>query len=316
MTNEVSNWKKPGGKLGMVVLGCIVAGGVMLLDKILPWLIMFTQNTITLIAMIAVLSVMLYVLTQPKTWRLLGTIYFLIMRKLTGLVIEIDPIAIMERHVEEMRVRVEKMRKAMNEMRGLVRRNSDRLDRESNRLQNELVKLKEFRNRGQVAGVKQSEIMVKMLKESVEKRQVRLDTSKKWVEILSKLSEYASIQADYNAQFVELKKEEYEEVKAQHSAFKSALSVLGDSPDALAEYNMALDHMELDMATKLGEMESVLDETGGLLGQIDVEEAITSERADNILLQYERGEGIFSASSWEALPRETETETNNSKFKF
>jgi hypothetical protein len=298
--NKISPWSRPGGKLGMVVLGCIVAGGIMLFNDILPWLILFTKNTITLVIMIVVLCTILYVITQPKTWRMLSTIYFLIMRKITGLFIKIDPIAIMERHVDEMRERVKKMKKAMIELRGLVKRNKARLEDKELALQNELIKLKKYRETNQLAGVRQSEIMVKMLEESVSKRRQRLVNSEKWVKVLSKVSEYASIQADYNYQFVQLKKEEYEEVKAQHNAFKSAMSVRNNNPDALAEYNMALEYMDTDMAMKLGEMESVLDEAGGLLGQIDMEETITSERADMILAQFENGEGIFSPETWSA----------------
>lgn len=42
--SSLSNWEKPGGKTGMVVLGLLGAGGLMLFYKALPFLITLLQS--------------------------------------------------------------------------------------------------------------------------------------------------------------------------------------------------------------------------------------------------------------------------------
>ena len=46
--SSLSNWEKPGGKTGMVVLGLLGAGGLMLFYKALPFLITLASNTLYL----------------------------------------------------------------------------------------------------------------------------------------------------------------------------------------------------------------------------------------------------------------------------
>lgn len=85
--SSLSNWEKPGGKTGMVVLGLLGAGGLMLFYKALPFLITLASNTLYL-------GLIAGIIYHPKFRKICSATYFMLMRKLTGLVIEIDPIAI------------------------------------------------------------------------------------------------------------------------------------------------------------------------------------------------------------------------------
>ena len=91
------------------------------------------------------------------------------------------------------------------------------------------------------------------------------------------------------------RKDEYESIKAQHKAFSSIMSIIKGSPDELADFTYAMDFMAKDMTLRLREMSDVIDETGGLLTQMNVEDAITSQRANELLRLYEENgiEGLF-----------------------
>jgi hypothetical protein len=91
----VDLWKQPGGTLGKV--GLWVMGGSLLYGayKALPYLIAFTQNIFTLTLLMMGLGCVLYVAFSPEMRKILKLIYLQICRKLTGLIVEIDPIAIL-----------------------------------------------------------------------------------------------------------------------------------------------------------------------------------------------------------------------------
>lgn len=64
---KVSAWQKPGGTLGMIVAGVAIAGGVILINKILPFLIALTTNMITLAFLVAVLAGIAFLVTNKQT---------------------------------------------------------------------------------------------------------------------------------------------------------------------------------------------------------------------------------------------------------
>ena len=63
--SSLSNWEKPGGKTGMVVLGLLGAGGLMLFYKALPFLITLASNTLYLGLLLGLIAGIIYLLCNP-----------------------------------------------------------------------------------------------------------------------------------------------------------------------------------------------------------------------------------------------------------
>jgi hypothetical protein len=55
----------------------------------------------------------------------------------------------------------------------------------------------------------------------------------------------------------------------------------------MAMFQSAMDFMANDINAKLGEMEHVLDSTGGLLAQYSLDNEVTNSKADALLKKYE-----------------------------
>ena len=101
--NVVDLWKQPGGTLGKVGLWVMGASLLYGIYKALPYLITFTQNVFTLALMMMGLGCVLYVAFSPEMRKILKLMYLQICRKITGLIVEIDPIAILENSISEMK---------------------------------------------------------------------------------------------------------------------------------------------------------------------------------------------------------------------
>src|ERR1700739_2350063 len=78
-------WERPEGVTGQIVGVSLIAGAGYLLYKLLP-------------AIIA----MLYVITDRRFWRLGSYLYRNMMRKITQVFVEIDPIGVMRTYVSEL----------------------------------------------------------------------------------------------------------------------------------------------------------------------------------------------------------------------
>ena len=298
---KISPWEKPGGTLGMVVAGGALAGGAILLYKILPFLITLTTNILTLGMLVAVLSGIAFLISDKRFRKTVSMVYFLIMRKITGFVIEIDPIAIVEAKVKEMKEKIQVIDKQMGNINGLITQNKRRVDSKKEELEKQLGLLKEYEQRNMLDRAKITERQVVRLKGAIERQTKRLEDSEKWKEILKKLKERADLVVVDTENEVNDRKEEYESIKAQHKAFSSIMSVIKGNPDDLEDFTHAMDYMAYDISMRLGEMSNVIDETGGLLSQISVEDGVTSKKAAELLQKYENEgiEGLFSASNKE-----------------
>ena len=299
---KISPWEKPGGTLGMVVAGCAVAGGAILLYNILPWLITLTTNILTLGMLVAVLAGIAFLISDKRFRKTVSMIYFLIMRKITGIIIEIDPIAIVEAKVKEMKEKIQVINKQMGNINGLIMQNSRRVEDKKAELEKQLGMLKQYEKQGLADHAKITERQIVRLQAAVERQTKRLEDSEKWLEILKQLKERADLVVVDTENEVNDRKEEYESIKAQHKAFSSIMSIIKGNPDDLEDFTHAMDFMAYDITMRLGEMSSVIDETGGLLSQISVEDGVTTEKAAELLRKYEANgiDGLFTKSNSES----------------
>lgn len=301
---KISNWDKPGGGLGLAVATALGVGAVVGLYHILPWLIELTKNIYTLGALVGGLVVIGAVLSSKEFRQNVSMAYFILMRKIAGIIIETDPIAIVEHQLMQMREKIQLINEQMGKIRGLITRNERRVEVKKSELEDELMKLAEFKKHPEkAANAKVAENQVRRLRDAVERTQKRLAESRQWYEILKKLKEHANLVVEDTENEVEDRKEEYEAIKAQHQAFSSIMSVLKGNPNEMINFTRAMDYMANDIAFRLGEMSDVIDETGGILSQIDVEDALTSARAAEILKQYEEGgiESLFEKHEVKAI---------------
>lgn len=304
VSSKVSNWEKPGGKLGFAIAALAAGGGAILLYNILPWLITLASNMLTLGLLVIALSAIAFVLCDKSFRENFSMVYFMIMRKIAGIIIEIDPIAIVEHKLEEMRDKIEEITSNMSKIKGLITRNKQRVAIKKNELAHELELLAEYKRRpDKAANAKVSERQVERLTAAVKRTEQRLKDSEQWLKVLEKLKERAELVVKDTENEVQDRKEEYESIKAQHAAFSNIMSIIKGNPNDMVNFTRAMDFMADDIAYRLGEMSDVIDGTSGLLDQIEVEDALTSAKAAKILEQFEKGgiDSLFSSDKPKAL---------------
>ena len=297
-----SPWEKPGGTLGMICAGLAVGGGLFLLWHLLPIMITLASNVLYLILMLLAIGILGYILTSKKFWHTFGLAYFIIMRKITGFFIKIDPVAILEDYIKDLQKRIKEVDENVTKVRGLIKKNERRVSETKDKLDEALSKKKRYEKMGQGSFAAQTNGLIVMYEKALKERTQRLSTSKKWLEALVKLQQYATFNVGLNQEKVQLMKEEYEEIKQTGKTFRSIKSALNGDPDIMSDFEMACEIMENEITFNLGEIEGMIDETNGILSQADADNAAMSDKANLILAKYEQQEGIFSEAHWKSLP--------------
>jgi phage shock protein A len=131
-------WNTKEGKFGtvgmLVILGFLVYG----FSLALPWVLWFATNVITLILTLTAGYLLLRILFSPNTWAL----YKIMVRKIAGWIINLDPIALLEEGIIEMRNRLQeftgqraKLKGAKRTVDAAIQQNEETIGNEQRRAQ-------------------------------------------------------------------------------------------------------------------------------------------------------------------------------------
>lgn len=287
--NTVSKWEKPGGTTGMIVLGVVVGAIAINITPIMNFIAAACASTLSAIGMAAALFLVLYCLFDPRIRNIGSTIYFMIMRKIEGLLVDYDPISIVKRKIMQMNNKIQEITDNMGKLRGLIDKSEKRIQDKKKQCDHDFQLLNKYKEAGKAQDAAVYERQVARLTEVIKNSEARLIQSKQWYEIMGKLKHQAELTVLDATNEVNERVEEWEMIKAQHKAFTSIVGIINGKDDQFSLFTRAMDHMADDISQKLGEMSFIIEETGGLMSKIDMDNLVMSDKANALLAQYNSG---------------------------
>src|ERR1700756_445331 len=111
-----SFWSRPEGKTGMIVIGIAAAALVYGWGMIVPFIVSMLADTLHMVFLALMLAAVLFVIFSSRTHLL----FRLIMRWITGLIVNIDPIGILKDHLSQMRKRRDLMLQQISNVSGQI----------------------------------------------------------------------------------------------------------------------------------------------------------------------------------------------------
>lgn len=294
---EITNWDKPGGGLAKVVAVVIGIAVVVGFFNILPFLLAAATNLLYLVLECAALAGILFLATNKQFKAFIGAGYFILMRKLAGLLVELDPIAIVRMKIAKMNSKLEEIGQTIGRIRGLIDTSEKGINSKKRELKDNLDQVQYWKEQNKLEKAQVAKNQANRLEEFIKNKLQRLKDSKKWYEILCKLEEMTKLTVIDTENEVAIREEEFKEIKEQHKAYKSVMSIIKGDPDDMAMFQAAMDFMANDISAKLGEMEHVLNSAGGLIDQYEADKAISSKQANELLERYDKFgiDGMFES---------------------
>ncbi|NRB51684.1 MAG: hypothetical protein HRU41_28690 [Saprospiraceae bacterium] len=286
-----SFWQRPEGVTGMIFLAALIIGGGVLLSSALPLLISLAQNTLYLAGMLAVLGVLVYMVLDPKMRTLVWYMYKSVMRWVTGLFVQIDPIGILKSYVDDLKSNLRKMNKQISQLRGQMHKLQEVIHNNKKDIQTNLNLASKAKSSNKDAIMILKSRKAGRLKES----NMRLEDLYKKMEImyrvLTKMYENSQILMEDIKDQVEVKEQERKAIHASHNAMKSAMSVISGDPDKRAMFDMAMEAVTEDVAQKVGEMERFMEMSSSFMDSVDLQNGIFEEEGLKMLEKWEK-EGV------------------------
>jgi FtsZ-binding cell division protein ZapB len=121
-----SYWSKPEGVTSLLFMGAAGAAALYFWNKIAAFLIEVTKNTLYLGFLMAILALLIFLFTSKDVRTAVFFLFKTLMRNVTGLIIKLDPIAIMKIYIDDLKEKREKMQGQINTLAGqLVKLNKN-----------------------------------------------------------------------------------------------------------------------------------------------------------------------------------------------
>lgn len=272
-------------------MAALVLGGGYLLYQALPTLITLASNTLYLAGLLAALAAIVYMVLDPKMRNLVWYIYKSIMRSITGVFVQIDPIGILKSYIEDLKDNLGKMNSQISNLKGQMYKLGEMIKQNNRNIQNNLNLAGKAKETGREA------LMVLQARKAgrLQDSNVKLEDLYKRMEVLyrvlTKMYENSEIMLEDLSDQVVVKEQEYKAIKASHSAMRSAMNILSGNSDKKYMYDMALEAMAEDVGQKVGEMERFMDMSKNFMDGIDLQNGVFEEEGLAMLDKWEK-EGV------------------------
>jgi hypothetical protein len=285
-----SYWSRPGGKFGtLLAIGGLAAVGWW----VIPILTTIVWGLVNFSIALGVAGALLYVLMDGRIRKSVFYLYEIAVKKLVGVVSDIDPFIIIQNHI-----------KSMIRERDLCLEEGTKVDAQKEKLDAEL--------KDKEREMKMEYDKARVAKESGNNAQVALSTriAERNAEYIKRLTPMRNnmeqlgnyIQKIYDNSYyviedakqeLKIKIDEYNAVTAGNKAMKSAMRIFNLNVDDRLMLEQSMEHLKDDVAGKLASLKKSIKLTSGVVEGIDLQNATYEAQGLRMLEEYSSTDEIL-----------------------
>jgi phage shock protein A len=297
-----SFWRRPEGKVGAFFL---IAGAAVVAVYHVPifnFITSLLKGTISTIALGAVVLALLYVIFDKRVRNLIWYMYKSIMRWITGLFVQIDPIKILENYVDYLKKNMRKMNTHISQLKGQISQLKTIILKNRREMEHSIKLAEQAKKQGKNELITINTRQYGRLKDTNERYQKLLDKMLVLYKVLNKIHVNSGYLIQDTENDVRMRKQELKAIRTSHSAMKRAMSIIQGDPDKRLIFDMATETVVEDIHNKIGEMERFIEISGSFIDSIDLQNGIYEQEGLEILEKFEKEGSSFLFSE----PREAD----------
>ncbi len=290
-----SFWSRPEGKTGMIFIVLAAAALVYGWGQIVPFIVSMLADTLHMVYLAAILGAILFVVFSSRT----HLMFRLLMRAITGMIINIDPIGILKDHLSQMRKRRDVMSQQISNVSGQIQYLKDIINKNL-ALANENMRLAAHAKKIATSTADQNEQLRMALQMKAKANQAgRLQKSNlSYQQLLNKLQNIYDLLSKWAVHIdfyiedtdneVKQAEIEYKTINTAYRAYRTALAVIKGTGDEKELYNQTMEKLAEEAGRKLGEMEDFQRLAQNFMDTIDLENGAVETEALEKLDAYEQ----------------------------
>src|SRR5260370_11907528 len=259
-----SFWSRPEGKTGMIFIALAAAAAVYGWAQIVPFIVSMLADTLHMIYLAGIIAAVLFVIFSSRTHLL----FRLLMRWITGMIINIDPIGILKDHLSQMRKRRDVMSQQISNVSGQIQYLKNIIDKNT-ALASENMRLAAHAKKIATSTADQNEQLRMALQMKAKANQAgRLQKSnlsyqqllgklQNIYDLLSKWAVHIDFYIEDTDNDVRQAEIEYKTINAAFRAYRTALAVIKGNGDEIELYKTPMEKLYKKTGPKLSEMENI-----------------------------------------------------------
>jgi hypothetical protein len=265
-----SYWNRPGGKVGVFIgLGLI---GV-IAYFVVPVLTKMVWNTLNFSIALVSLGVFLYCITHRKLRLSLFYLYEIIMKKLVGLVIELDPFIIAEDYIGDMEKQREKLYTQSVDVDGQKEKIDLKIGEKEKEMKQMLTRAQAAKENNMMPELGNATRQVARINEYIKQLAPIRDSLAKIGDYLTKVHKNSGYLIEDARNELELKKDLYKSVTSGNRALNSALKIFKGDPEKKLMVEQSMEYLKDDIAGKLANMKKAISYSTDFMRSIDLDNA-------------------------------------------
>ncbi|MEO6049567.1 MAG: hypothetical protein ABIQ57_18935 [Candidatus Kapaibacterium sp.] len=265
-----SYWNRPGGKPGVFIgIGLIIIVAYF----ILPILTAVIWNTVNFGIALVALGVFLYCVTNRKLRLSLMYLYEILMKKLVGLVIELDPFIIAEDDIQEMEKQRAKLYVQSTEVEGQKEQIEMKIHEKDGEMRKLMSKAQAAKQNDMMPELGNASRQIARVQEYIKQLTPIRDNLAKISDYLTKVHKNSGYLIEDAKNELELKKDLYRSVTSGNQALSSALKIFEGDPAKKQMVEQSMEYLKEDIAKKLGNMKKAISYSSDFMKSIDLDNA-------------------------------------------
>ena len=180
------------------------------------------------------------------------------------------------------------MRRQIGKIRGQMRHLSTLIETNQTEVQKQLKLAALAKEKGKKQQMILSSRRAARLRESNEKYQVLLTKMEVLNRVLNRMHQNSEVLLEDTRDQVDLRIQERKAIRASHGAMTSAMSVINGSPDQRAMFDQAMEAITEDVATKVGEMERMMELSNDFMASVDLQNGVFADEGLRMLEEWEK----------------------------
>ncbi|SEU05911.1 hypothetical protein [Hymenobacter actinosclerus] len=301
-----SFWSRPEGIFGLVVLAGMLGAGLIYFNQIVLFLIEVASNTLHLALLLAALGVVVFLFTSRDVRTAVFFLFKTLMRKIVGLVVQLDPIAILKIYVDDLRQKRRKMQGQIDTLAGQLVKLNKKINENNDEIRQKFAEANKAGTMLERPGMKETASLATIEGAGLQEMNNKLLPLQRNIQQVLAFMEKVNTSADYIIKETEikvrLKEVEYKLVKESSNALRTAVSIFKGDPDKKFYFDESMEYIQDDMSQKLGEMKRAMDLSMDFINSVDVQNGILSDKGEALLNAYNQGEFKFVTPDTPAAP--------------
>ncbi len=288
-----SYWDRPGGKVGVIIgLGILALVGY----YVLPILSTIVWNTLNFAIALASLGLFLYCVTHRKLRLAFFYFYEILMKKLIGIVIELDPFIIAEDYINDMEKQREMLYKQSVDVDAQKEKINMKITEKEKEMNKLLSKAKAAQENNMLPELGNATRQISRLQEYVKQLAPIRDNLARIGDYLTKIHKNSAYLIEDSKNELELKKDLYKSVTSGNKALSSALKIFKGDPEKKMLVEQSMEYLKEDIAGKLANMKKAISYSSDFMRSIDLDNATSEQQGLKLLESFNPEQGMKLSS--------------------